>query len=82
MVGNQGRVFRQGELGDWACPIAGINPLLDGDPVEGVTRLDDDRVGHDLEGDRATEIVWQVERHLFFKGGAFFCRGVSSEGKR
>ena len=64
MVGNQGRVFRQGELGDGACPIAGINPPLDGDAVESVTRLDDNRVGHNLEGDRAPEIVWELERHF------------------
>ena len=75
MVGNQGRGFGQGELGDGACPIAGINPLLDGDAVESVTRLDDNRVGHNLEGDRAPEIVWELERHFFESWSLFQSEG-------
>lgn len=63
MVGDKGRAVRKGQFGNRTCPVTGVEPPLDGGSVEGVTRGDDNRVGHYLEGNRTFKVVRELSRH-------------------
>lgn len=63
VVGDEGRVVGEGQLGNWACAVAGIQPALDGDPVKCVARGEYNRVGHYFQRNRTLEIVWELCGH-------------------
>ena len=52
MVGDEGGVCREGQFGNWASAVAGVQPALDGGAVEGVAGREDDGVGHNFQGNR------------------------------
>jgi len=52
VVGDERRVFREGQFGNWAGAMAGVEPALDGGAVEGVAGREDDGVGHNFQGNR------------------------------
>jgi len=57
VVGDEGGVCREGQFGNWASAVAGVQPALDGGAVEGVAGREDDGVGHDFQGNRTLEVV-------------------------
>ena len=61
MVGDEGGVCREGQFGNWASAVAGVQPALDGGAVEGVAGREDDGVGHDLQGK-----LLEQQLHLFW----------------
>jgi len=49
VVGDEKRGVREGQFGNWTGAVAGVYPALDGGPIKGVTRREDNGVGHDFE---------------------------------
>lgn len=57
VVGDEGGVVGEGQFGNWAGEVAGVEPALDGGTVEGVTGGEDNRVGHYFQRYRTLEVL-------------------------